>query len=89
MKIDVKEYLNECYPDEDCIITFDGLDDAFIGVGYRFNKAIACYNKDAIIAILVDRDGMTIEEANEFFDFNIAGSYLGERTPVIVEDMFL
>ena len=87
--INVKEYLKECYPDEEGIIIFDGLDDAFIGVGYTFNKAVACYNKDTIIAILISRDDMSVEEAHEFFDFNIAGSYLGERTPIIIEDMFL
>jgi hypothetical protein len=30
----------------------------------------------------MQRDGMTHEEAIEFFDFNIAGAYVGEYTPI-------
>jgi len=33
----------------------------------------------------MDRDCMTYDEAIEFFDFNIAGLYAGERTPMILE----
>jgi hypothetical protein len=32
----------------------------------------------------MEKDGMTEEEAYEFVDFNIAGAYMGEETPVIV-----
>jgi hypothetical protein len=78
------EFIEEHYPDEQ-IILFDGLEDAFIGIGYRFHNAYACYSKDLIIKILMDRDCMTYDEAIEYFDFNIAGMELGEYTPVIVE----
>ena len=30
------------------------------------------------------RDGMTYEEAIEFFEFNIKGSWMGEYTPVYI-----
>jgi len=84
--MNAKEYIEEYYPDEEeGLIVFDGLDEAFLGVGYIFNKAFACYSKDKIISILMDRDCMTYDEAIEFFDFNIAGLYAGERTPMILE----
>ena len=84
--MDVKKYLEEYYFDEqEDLIVFDGLDEAFIGVGYIFHKAFVCYDKDKIISILMDRDCMTYDEAIEFFDFNIAGLYAGERTPIILE----
>lgn len=82
----VKEYLEECYPDEeDGLIILDGLDEAFVGVGYIFHKAYVCYDKAKIIEILMDRDCMTYAEAIEFFEFNIAGLYAGEKTPIILE----
>jgi len=32
---------------------------------------------------------MEHEEALEFFDFNVDGSYVGEQTPIFVEDEFI
>lgn len=29
---------------------------------------------------------MTFEEAEEFFDFNVEGAYMGEKTPIWVDD---
>jgi hypothetical protein len=37
------------------------------------------------IDILMKRDDMTEEEAVEYFEFNVTGSYVGENTPVFVE----
>ena len=31
-------------------------------------------------------DGMVWDEAVEFFDFNIAGAWVGDNTPVIMDD---
>jgi hypothetical protein len=84
MTINVKQYLSKCYPEEELLI-IDGFDEAFIGVGYQFHNLLACcYDKDKIILALI-RDGMTFEEALEHFEFNIAGAWVGERTPIIIE----
>jgi hypothetical protein len=42
------------------------------------------YDEDKCIQILMERDGMTDEEAIEFFEFNVVGAYVGEYTPVYV-----
>ena len=57
----------------------DGHDDALAGYD---TQGRAIYFIDAIIGRLMQRDGMTHEEAIEFFDFNIAGAYVGEYTPI-------
>ena len=57
----------------------DGRDDALAGYD---TQGRAIYFVDAIVGRLMQRDGMTHEEAIEFFDFNIAGSYVGEYTPI-------
>lgn len=32
------------------------------------------------------RDGMSYEEAIEYFDYNVSGAYVGEKTPIWVDD---
>ena len=57
----------------------DGHDDALAGYD---TQGRAIYFVDAIIGRLMQRDGMAQEEAIEFFDFNIAGAYVVEYTPI-------
>jgi hypothetical protein len=86
--INVKDYIVEYYPDdaEDITIFTEDLDEAFIGIGYVFNGVPrACYDKNRIIEILINRDSMTPEVAEEYFEFNIASLYAGKRTPMIIE----
>jgi hypothetical protein len=67
--------------------TADGLDDAVVGITRGFNEPPRiAYSVNKCIAILESRDGMTHEEAREFFDFNVSGAYVGKDTPVWVED---
>ena len=63
----------------------DGLEEAFLGPGYRASsKDIAIYNYDACASILVSRDGMSLEEAYEYLDFNVVGAYVGELHPIFL-----
>ncbi|GAA0778449.1 hypothetical protein GCM10008908_35410 [Clostridium subterminale] len=63
------------------IITYDGLDSAIIGYCDIFNKTIAIYNKDKVIEILMDKNNWTEDDAQEFYEYNIIGTYAGELTP--------
>jgi hypothetical protein len=65
-------------------LTADGFEDALIGYVTIFSKSVACYDVDMCLGILMKRDGMTEEEAREFFDFNVTGSYMGEGTPAFL-----
>ena len=60
----------------------DGFYQAIIGNEYHTNRVV--YSIERMLQILIDRDGMSMEEAIEFFDFNIGGAYVGEMTPVYV-----
>jgi hypothetical protein len=60
----------------------DGFNQAIIGNEYNTNRVV--YSIERMLQILIDRDGMSMEEAIEFFDFNIGGAYVGEMTPVYV-----
>jgi hypothetical protein len=63
----------------------DGFDEAIIGVAERINLGpVAAYSVEKILEILVERDDMTYEEAMEYFQYNIIGSWMGEYTPVFI-----
>ena len=64
----------------------DGLDEAIIGQTTLWNVDgdVLVYSVDTIISILMNRDGLSYEEAFEFFEFNIQGSYVGDHTPLYV-----
>jgi hypothetical protein len=58
----------------------DGYDDCIIGMTFRADVPVVIYSADKIIDKLANE--MSYEEAQEFFDFNIEGAYVGERTPM-------
>lgn len=64
----------------------DGFESAFVGLAVRFDwdRPVAVYDREACIRVLVERDGMTHEDAVEFFNFNTLGSWVGEQTPIYV-----
>ena len=66
-------------------VILDGLDDAIIGIVEEFgNGPRILYSKDKILTILCERDGMSIEEAEEFYGYNIVGLYAGEQNAVFL-----
>jgi hypothetical protein len=58
----------------------DGYDDCIIGMTFRAEVPVVIYSADRMIEKLAK--DMSYEEAQEFFDFNVEGAYMGERTPV-------
>lgn len=57
-------------------------DDCILGVVERCGQSsFVLYDPVKVIQKLMDRDGMTHEEAAEFLDFNMAGAWMGDRTP--------
>jgi len=68
----------------------DGLDDAIIGIAeIPGGEPLLAYSETRIITILFTKQKMTMEEAREYYDFNIAGCYVGKGTPVIIRDCHL
>ena len=71
--------------DDERMVKADGLEDAIIGTGSRINMPdVLVYSYNKCLKIFMERDGMTREEAVEYFEFNISGAYLGEYTPLYV-----
>lgn len=68
------------------ILLLDGFDEAFLGLGRRVGcRVVAVYDRDRCLELLVQRDGMSEEEAIEHFDFNVSGAWVGEQTPLFLE----
>ena len=70
--------IKEWFP-EDEILLADGFDKAIIGVSNNDMRVI--YSKSLCIDILISK-GMDEDEALEYFEFNISGAYVGEKTPI-------
>jgi hypothetical protein len=81
---EILEYINLKNPDLEILLA-DGFDEAFLGIGQQFNKTFAVYDKFKCIQIL--SEDMSLEEAEEYFDFNVIGGYVGENTPVFVDTL--
>jgi hypothetical protein len=81
----LNDYLNEL---GEPILLMDGFDEACIGISQRINEPmLAVYSYDKMVDLLVVRDGMDVDEAMEFVDFNCVGAWIGERTPIIVRSV--
>jgi hypothetical protein len=71
--------------DEEAMLA-DGFDDALIGITFGTNM-IAVYSVQGCINILMKDDEMSFSEAIEYFEYNMAGAYVGEKTPIFVYDI--
>jgi len=66
---------------EDEFMKAEGFDEAVVGVEMSIGKLV--YSYDKMIEILA-RD-MTVDEAEEYFDYNIADASVGEKTPIYIK----
>lgn len=69
-------------------LTADGLELGLLGYTLPyFRDSLAVYDVDRCLAILQERDGMSAEGAAEFFEFNTAGAWAGNGTPLYVRTL--
>ena len=62
----------------------DGFDQCIVGVADGFGSAPrVVYDRDRLLGQLVT-DGMTFDEAVEYFEFNIIGAFMGPYTPLFL-----
>ena len=77
--------MNKILEQYEGLVRMEGFDDCILGVSTRFGQEpIVAYNYDKVIERLMG-DGMTHEEAIEFFEFNQIGSWVGDRTPCFIK----
>jgi len=75
----VREHCAEI--DED-IKTADGFASAFIGTArVPAGDVVAVYDEDACIRVFMERDGMSLEDAREFYAFNVVDATWASARP--------
>ena len=64
-----------------------GYDDCIVGIAERCGQPnVVAYDAHKVARSLV-KQGMSEEEAWEFFYFNISGAYVGELTPIFIHKL--
>ncbi len=70
---------------DDVLLMFaDGHDDAILGIVEHDGIPLVIYDTAKILRLLCSRDRMSRDEAEEFFEYNIAGARIGEQTPLFL-----
>ena len=63
----------------------DGFEEAIIGMGARCSQEpVVIYDAERCLEVLMERDGMSEENARDYFYFNVLGAWLGKNTPIFV-----
>jgi hypothetical protein len=64
----------------------DGYEDAFVGttISAFSRKQVALYDYDKCITILMYDNKWTEEEAIEWFNYNTIGAWVGDDTPIFI-----
>ena len=86
MKTDdeLKEQL--CEMGMEHVLIIDGFADAAIGFVCNAGIEAVVYSRRRVTELLME-EGLTEEEAVEYIDYNIAGAYVGEHTPLLLEEL--
>lgn len=89
-KEEIIEDIIEIEGEDNEILLADGFEDAYMGLARQFTKTpLAIYDRNKCIDILVNRDGMSEEEAEEYFQYNVEGAWVGENTPMFLQPLKL
>jgi hypothetical protein len=79
----ITEKIENILNEDENVLLADGFENAFIGIGRQFGTPIAIYDRSKCIEILTE--DMSEEEAEEYFQFNVEGSWVGEKTPIFLD----
>lgn len=82
-RLNIREELADLWDQDLLFMSEPEYDDAIIGVMERAGGSpVIAYDTQKILDIL--ERSMPMEDAQEFFEYNILGAYMGDRTPVYI-----
>ena len=65
----------------------DGFDDAILGFSHEWTETPkVVYSKLKMIEVC-EEEGMSVEEAIEYLEYNVWGAYVGDGTPIYADDL--
>lgn len=86
-RLNIREELAGEWDAELLFLSEEEFDEAIIGVSERIgDEPVVAYDTTKIVEIL--SRSMTVDEAYEYFEFNILGAYVGEKNPVFITTAF-
>ena len=77
------EVIVDVYGSSDDVLFADGFNDAIIGFEPNMWKVV--YSRNKVIEILME--DMSEEDAVEYAEYNTFNAYVGDKTPLWVDDM--
>ncbi len=83
MKTYIQETIETCLADDETVTLADGFEQAFVGIARQFNKVMAVYDLTKCLAVLMEQ-GMDLDSAKEYMEFNVTGAWVGENTPAFL-----
>lgn len=84
----MSEFVEQLGEENPGALLIDGLDEAIVGIGRRCGMpSVAIYDYLQCVSIFQDQ-GMNFEEAVEWMEFNVVGSYVGENAPIILDTAY-
>lgn len=81
----IEKTIENILGEDETVLLADGFESAFIGIGRQFGNPIAIYDRSKCIEILMEE--MTEEEAEEYFQYNTEGAWVGNQTPIFLEKL--
>ena len=70
------------------LLQCDGFEPALLGLcEIKGRAACLAYDHEKCVNILMDRDGMSHEDAVEYMAFNVTDAWVGPHTPAFVESV--
>lgn len=65
----------------------DVYDDAIIGLSEPRGEfpPLVIYDSQRIVELLQEHSDMSLTDAQEFYEYNISGAWMGDQTPLYVE----
>ena len=86
-RVNIRDALAEEWDTDLLFLSDEEFDEAIIGVAERIGQsAVVAYDTTKLVEVLSRT--MSVDEAYEYFEFNILGAYVGERTPMFVTTAF-
>jgi hypothetical protein len=86
-RLNIREELAGEWDTELLFLSEEEFDEAIIGVAERIgDEPVVAYDTTKIVEIL--SRSMSVDEAYEFFEFNILGAYVGQKTPMFITTAF-
>ena len=79
----IMEYIESLYPDS---LLANGFDCCIIGITRGTDSGRVVYDVDKMAEVCME-DGMTYEDAVEYLEFNTLNAYVGEYTPVYIDNL--